>query len=110
MNKLEQFVLNLLPVKILIRKSQQIILPGFEGLPLYDVIVFFIHQVNRVGLNERASSIAFNFLMAIPAATIFLPALSPDIPPRARAKRFIIPNRPAIKPASLRPRWKVSIK
>jgi membrane protein len=80
MNKLERFVVNLLPVKILIRKSQQIILPGFQGLPLYDVIVFFIEQVNRVGLNERASSIAFNFLMAIPAAVIFLCTLLPYMP------------------------------
>ena len=80
MNKLERFILNLSPVKFLIHKSQQIILPGFQGLPLYDVIVFFISQVNKVGLNERASSIAFNFLMAIPAAVIFLCTLLPYMP------------------------------
>ncbi|MEO6000675.1 MAG: YihY/virulence factor BrkB family protein [Chitinophagaceae bacterium] len=80
MNKLERFVLNLSPVKFLIHKSQQIILPGFQGLCLYDVIVFFITQVNKVGLNERASSIAFNFLMAIPAAVIFLCTLLPYMP------------------------------
>lgn len=80
MKKLERFIMNLSLVKVLIRKSQQIILPGFQGLPLYDVVVFFIKQVNRVGLSERASSIAFNFLMAIPAAVIFLCTLIPYMP------------------------------
>jgi membrane protein len=80
MNKLERFVLNLPPIKLLVHKSQQVILPGFQGLPLYDVIVFFIRQVKKVGLSERASSIAFNFLMAIPAAVIFLCTLLPYIP------------------------------
>ncbi len=80
MTRLERIVLNLLPVKILIRKSQHVILPGFQGLPLYDVMVFFIRQVKKVGLSERASSIAFNFLMAIPAAVIFLCTLLPYMP------------------------------
>ena len=36
--------------------------------------------MNKVGLNERASAISFNFLMAIPAATIFLCTLLPYLP------------------------------
>ncbi|MEJ7736582.1 MAG: YihY/virulence factor BrkB family protein [Chitinophagaceae bacterium] len=80
MSKFERIVLTSLPVRFVIKKSRKIILPGFEGLPLYDVAVFFINQVNKVGLSERASSIAFNFLMAIPAATIFLCTLIPYMP------------------------------
>ncbi len=80
MTRLERIVLNLLPVRILISKSRHIILPGFQGLPLYDVMIFFIRQVKKGGLNERASSIAFNFLMAIPAAVIFLCTLLPYMP------------------------------
>jgi membrane protein len=56
------------------------ILPGFRGLCLYDVVKFFFSQVNRIGLRDRASSIAFNFLMAIPAAAIFLFTLIPYFP------------------------------
>jgi len=44
------------------------------------VIVFFLKQVRKVGLNERAASISFNFLMAIPAGTIFLCTLIPYLP------------------------------
>src|SRR5450631_2999362 len=61
-------------------KSKSIFLPGFQGLPLYEVIVFFKSQVKKVGLNDRARSIAFSFLMAIPAATIFLCTLLPYLP------------------------------
>ncbi|MBC6489900.1 YihY/virulence factor BrkB family protein [Flavihumibacter stibioxidans] len=80
MTKLERIILNTLPVRFLISKSKKIVLPGFEGLPLYDVIVFFIRQVQKVGLNDRAAAISFNLLMAIPAATIFLCTLIPYMP------------------------------
>ncbi|HEX4850323.1 MAG TPA: hypothetical protein VFV08_05915, partial [Puia sp.] len=52
-------------------RSKKIILPGFQGVPLYDVSKFFLNQVRKVGLNDRARSIAFSFLMAVPAAAIF---------------------------------------
>ena len=80
MTKLEQFILNTGPVKFLSAKSKKIILPGFEKLPLYDVVLFFFAQVKKVGLNDRAASVAFNLLMAIPAATIFLFTLIPYFP------------------------------
>lgn len=68
------------PASFLIRKSKSISLPGFRGIPLYDVIIFFIGQVRTVGMSERASSIAFNFVMAIPPAIIFLFTLIPFMP------------------------------
>ncbi len=57
-----------------------IIIPGLHGMHLYDVVAFFINQVKKVGLNDRASSIAFHFLLAIPAGTIFICTLLPYIP------------------------------
>jgi membrane protein len=54
--------------------------PGFEGVPLYDVIRFFFKQTQKVGLNERAAAISFNFIMAIPPACIFLFSLVPFFP------------------------------
>jgi membrane protein len=64
----------------LIKVSKKIVLPGFEGIPLYDVIKFFINKVQTVGLNERAAAISFNFIMAIPPACIFLFSLVPLMP------------------------------
>ena len=80
MKKIERIILNFPVVRFLINKSKHIILPGFDGLPLYDVIVFFMGQVRKVGLNQRAEAVSFNLLMAIPAATIFLCTLIPYLP------------------------------
>jgi membrane protein len=68
------------PAAFLIRRSKSLSLPGFRGIPLYDVIQFFIGQVRTIGMSERASSIAFNFVMAIPPAIIFLFTLIPFMP------------------------------
>ncbi len=67
-------------VSWLVNYSRRLILPGFEGVPIYDVIRFFIKQVQKVGLNERAAAISFNFIMAIPPACIFLFSLVPLFP------------------------------
>ena len=80
MTKFERFILNIPFIRFLTEKSKKIVLPGFEGLPLYDVVVFYISQIRKVGLNERAAAISFNLLMAIPAATIFLCTLIPYMP------------------------------
>ncbi len=61
-------------------KSKSTSLPGFGGVALYDVALFFIKQVQTIGMTERASSIAFNFVMAIPPAIIFLFTLIPYLP------------------------------
>lgn len=68
------------PVSFLIRKSKNILLPGFQGIPLFDVVRFFLAQVRKVGFTERASAIAFNFTMALPPAIIFLFTLIPYLP------------------------------
>lgn len=68
------------PVKFVIRKSKKIILPGFNGIPLFDVARFFFIQVQKSSLNERAASIAFNLIVAMPPACIFLFTLIPYLP------------------------------
>jgi membrane protein len=80
MTHFERTIRSSAPYKYAVLKSKSVFLPGFQGLPLYDVIVFFNYQVKKVGLNDRARSIAFSFLMAIPAATIFLCTLIPYLP------------------------------
>jgi membrane protein len=68
------------PVQFLVQKSKRIIPPGFSGIPLYDVIRFFNRQLKTTSMTERASAIAFNFVMAIPPAIIFLFTLIPYFP------------------------------
>src|SRR4249919_3158386 len=80
MTRIQRFFRSSSPYRFISVKSKSIYLPGFQGLALFDVVVFFKSQVRKVGLNERARSIAFSFLMAIPAATIFLCTLIPYLP------------------------------
>jgi membrane protein len=80
MTKLERIIITWKPIRFLIQKSKKIVLPGFKGLPLYDVIIFLLTQIKREGLNMRAAAISFNMLMAIPPFMIFLFTLVPYIP------------------------------
>ncbi len=80
MTKLERIILNTAPIRFLIEKSKKIILPGFDRVPLYDVIIFFLAQVRKIGLTERAAAISYNFIMAIPPTCLFLFTLIPQLP------------------------------
>jgi membrane protein len=80
LNKLERIIITKTPVGYFFQKSKKWHLPGFEGVPLYDVIVFFYKQVKTVGLTERASAVAYNFIMAIPPSFLFLFTLIPSLP------------------------------
>ena len=80
MIKLQRIILETRVIKTIIRWSKQLVLPGFEDIPLYDVLYFFFQQTQKIGLQERAASIAFNFLMAIPPLMIFIFTLLSYIP------------------------------
>ena len=60
--------------------SKKIIIPGFDGMPLFDVIVFLIKGLQENSLTTRASSLAFRFFLALFPAVIFLLSLLPYIP------------------------------
>lgn len=80
MRKIERILIKWPPITYLLRKSKALCLPGFEGLPLFDVLKFFIKQVKRHGLTERASAISYNFIMALPPSLLFLFTLIPNLP------------------------------
>ncbi|HMT72690.1 MAG TPA: YihY/virulence factor BrkB family protein [Chitinophagaceae bacterium] len=79
-NKIGNKLAGITPVKQVIQKSKETSLPGFRGIPLFDVVNFFVQQVKTIGMTERASAISFNFVMAIPPAIIFLFTLIPYLP------------------------------
>lgn len=57
-----------------------IIIPGFNGVPLYDVLVFFFNGLFKGVVTIRASAVAFNFFLAIFPFILFLFTLIPYIP------------------------------
>lgn len=80
MIKLERKIYTSKPFLFLANRSRKTSLPGFGGISLYEIITFFISQVKKVGLIDRARAIAYSFLIAIPAATIFICTLVPYLP------------------------------
>jgi len=60
--------------------SKKIILPGFDGLPIYYVAKFFFTGLVEGALELKASSLAFKFFLAIFPTIIFLLTLIPFIP------------------------------
>ncbi len=61
------------------RTLSYITLPGFEGMPLYDVLVFFFRGISKGVLTYRASAIAYNFFLALIPLILFLFTLIPYV-------------------------------
>ncbi|HUW04756.1 MAG TPA: YhjD/YihY/BrkB family envelope integrity protein, partial [Williamwhitmania sp.] len=66
--------------KVVTEKAKEFSIPGFGGIPLYDVVVFFFRGIVKGALTTRASAIAFSFFLAIFPSIIFLFTLIPYIP------------------------------
>lgn len=64
----------------ILAKAKKITLPGFDEMPLYDVMVFFWRSIVDGALSTRASAIAFSFFVGLFPAIIFLFTLIPYIP------------------------------
>lgn len=80
LTKIKRRILVSAPVSFVVRKSKKICLPGFQRIPLFDVVRFFFQQARKSSFTERASAIAFNFVMTIPPTVIFLFTLLPYLP------------------------------
>ncbi|PID95728.1 MAG: ribonuclease BN, partial [Bacteroidetes bacterium] len=55
-------------------------LPGFEGVPVWDVVLFFWEGLINGVITTRASAIAFNFFLAIFPMLLFLFSLIAYVP------------------------------
>ena len=61
-------------------RAKKISLPIFEDVPLYDVGLFFWKGIENGSITTRASAIAFNIILAIFPAIIFIFTLIPYVP------------------------------
>lgn len=68
------------PVKKLADVSKRLVLPGFDGMPVYDVADFFFTGIHKGSIKTRASSVAYSFFLALFPGIIFLFSLIPYIP------------------------------
>lgn len=81
MTKLDRFINHLIKLgEKIAERAKKISLPFFEGVPLYDVALFFWRSMDRGSITTRASAIAFSFFIAFFPFIIFLFTLIPFIP------------------------------
>ncbi len=59
------------PVRSTLYFLQHFSLPGNRGVPLYDVLKFFLNGIFNGDLNQRAKGLAYSFLTALPPLLIF---------------------------------------
>jgi len=64
---------------LFIEWTKVVVLPGFGKLPLYTVALFFFQEIARESLLNKASSLAYSFMLAIFPGIIFLFTLIPYI-------------------------------
>ncbi|MEY3874782.1 MAG: hypothetical protein RL363_1503 [Bacteroidota bacterium] len=76
--------------RIIKREAKRIYIPGFQDVNLYQVVNFFIKQLNTLGLYDRAAAISFNLIMALPAAFLFLFSIIPYFPKSLKIKKQIL--------------------
>ena len=57
--------------------SKKVILPGFQGIPIYYVIRFILEELEKDSLTTRANAMAFSFFLSLFPALMFLFTLVP---------------------------------
>ena len=80
MNWVHKQLLKLAPYRLFIAWTKACVLPGFSPLPIYTGATFFFKEIGKEALVNKASSLAYNFMLAIFPAIIFLFTLIPYIP------------------------------
>lgn len=56
----------------IIEKLRKIVLPFFDGIPLFDILVYFIKGIIKGDISTRAASLSYNFFMALFPLILFL--------------------------------------
>lgn len=98
MTRLEKIILDSKPVQVVFSIADKIVLPGADGLSLYEIGRFFFRELKDNRLFESCAAVTYNFVMAIPPTLLVLFSLVPYLPLQGVEKtildtlRLITPN------------------
>mgnify|MGYP005841507783 CR=1 FL=1 len=67
-------------VQKILDRAKKTSLPGFEGAPIYHVVSFFIHEIQKGNITIQAKAVAFTFFLALFPSIIFIFTLIPYLP------------------------------
>jgi membrane protein len=80
MNKFLEKIKNHRLYKLILVWLKKIVLPGFEGLSLYEVLKFIMITFRKGDIDTKASAISFSVFLAFFPGLIFLLSLIPFVP------------------------------
>jgi membrane protein len=80
MQKITEIIKNIRFVRKLIFLAKKFTLPGFRGVPIFNVVKLFFKAVNEGEIFQRAAAISYNFFMALFPGLIVAFTLIPYIP------------------------------
>ena len=86
---IEEKLMRFKPFRFVVVLLQKIVLPGFEGLSLYDLLKIYLTGIIEGAFSARAGSVAFSFFMAIFPALLFLLNLIPYVPVEGFDTKFL---------------------
>jgi membrane protein len=67
-------------IKPYINKAKQVSFPGFDQVPVFNVLLFFFRGIRDGRVISRAEAVSFNLVLAVFPAILFLFTLIPLIP------------------------------
>jgi membrane protein len=88
-SEIEEKLLKIPVVNVLVRLLKRIILPGFNGLSLYDLLEIYVTGIIKGTFSSRASSIAYSFFVAIFPFLLFILNLISYIKVEGFQQRFL---------------------
>ena len=68
------------PTRTFIHYIRKLVLPGFQGVPLFDVLSFFVKGLMKGSITTRAKALSFSFFMALFPMLLFMFTLLPYFP------------------------------
>jgi len=87
--EVEKKLLKIPVVNIVVRLFKRLILPGFNGLSLYDLLEIYVTGIIKGTFSSRASAIAYSFFIAIFPFLLFILNLISYIKVEGFQKRFL---------------------
>jgi len=75
-------------INFLVKFGKKIVLPGFEGLSLYDLVESYLIGIVKGTFSARASAISWSFFLSIFPFLLFLLNLIPYVPIEGFEKNF----------------------
>lgn len=78
------------PIRRILHTSRLLVLPGFQGVPLFDVLLFFVKGLTKGELNQRSAAMSYHFFLSLFPMVLFLFTLLPFLHLESYAVQILV--------------------